>query len=357
MKRRFCLLILVLLMGTLLFTACSKSGSSSTPPASTGNSTGESKADDGKVYDMKISHVATTTDPIHQGWSFLKETLESKSEGRIKVTIFPNKQLSNSNNEDAEKVQQNIVQMSSVPTSSLAAIGDIKEYKVFDYPYLFETNEELYKVIDSEIGDDLSKKLIEKTGIKAVGAYSLGWCGISTNKGPINSPDDIKGQKIRTLSSDLHIALIKALGGSATPINYGEVFTALQQGTVDGMMTTTGLYVSDKFYEVQDYLGTVNAVSLLHVPVVNNEWYESLPDDLKVIYDESIDLYLDEVRKYEEDFDAKALQTLKDEGMEVQEYTLEQKQAFIDATASVLIEQDDIAGKEIIDQVKTKLGK
>ena len=354
MKRKIYLLVSVLLIFVMLFTGCSNSSETKAPVEQKGNN---KEVSNEKVYELKISHVATTTDPIHQGWSFLKETLESKSEGRIKVTIFPNKQLSNSNNEDAEKVQQNIVQMTSVPTSSLAAIGDIKEYKVFDYPYLFETNEDLYKVIDSEIGDSLSKKLIEKTGIKAVGAYSLGWCGISTNKGPINSPEDIKGQKIRTLSSDLHIALIKAFGGSATPINYGEVFTALQQGTVDGMMTTTGLYVSDKFYEVQDYLGTVNAVSLLHVPIVNNEWYESLPDDLKAIYDESIDLYLDEVRKYEEEFDAKALQTLKDVGMEVQEYTPEQKQAFIDATANVINENENIAGKEIIDQVKTKLGK
>jgi len=357
MKKKTSLLISVLLIVTLLFTACGESKAPAKSESPANPTVTEGSATDGKVYELKISHIATTVDPIHLGWAYLKETLEKESNGRIKVTIFPNKQLSNSNNEDAEKVQNNIVQMSSVPTSSLAAIGDIKEYKVFDYPFLFENDEELYKVIDSDVGDMLSNKLIEKTGIKAYGGYSLGWCKISTNKGPVNSVADLKGQKIRTLSSDLHIELIKSLNANATPVNYGEVFTALQQGTVDGLMTTTGLYVSDKFYEVQKFMGCVDAVSLLHVPLLNNEWYEALPDDLKVIFDNSMVLYLGEVRKYEAEFDAKALQTLKDKGMEIKEYTTEEKQEFKDAAAYITDDKKDLAGIEIINKVKSILGK
>ena len=310
-----------------------------------------------KTYDLRITHLTTTIDPIHQGFEFFKKTIEEKSNGRIKVTIYPNKQLSNSDNENAEKVQQNIVQMSSAPTSSLAAIGKINEYKVFDYAYLFDNNEELYKVIDSEIGEELSQMLEKKTGIKAFGGYNLGWCVISTNKGPIESPASLKGLKIRTMNADLMMEAIRAFGANPTIVNYGELFTACQQGTVDGMMTSTGLYVSDRFYEVQKYMGCTNAMPIFHIPMVNANWYNSLPPDLKKAFDETVPLYLEAVRKYEEEYEAAAIEKLRALGMEVKQYTPEEKKVFVDAAAYISKEKASIAGEEIVARVKAKLGK
>jgi len=312
---------------------------------------------EGQVYELKVSHIASESDPIHMGWLLLKETLEEKSEGRITVTVFGNKQLSNSNNEDAEKVQQNIVQATSVPTSSLASLGNIKEYQVFDYPYIFEDEEDLYKVLDSERFGELSQQLADVTGVKAYGGYNLGWVQISTNKGAINTPADLAGQKIRTMSSELQMEIVKAFGANPTIVNYGEVFTACQQGTVDGIMTSTGLYVSDRFYEVQKYMGCTRAIALLHVPIINNDWYNSLPDDLKAIFDESMEIYLEGVRQFELEFEAEAIETLKANGMEVKEYTPEELQVFKDAAASVVVDKASIAGQEIIDEVYSILGK
>ena len=310
-----------------------------------------------KVVELKISHIATEVDPIHMGWSFLKKTLEEKSGGSIKVTIFPNKVLSNSNNEDVEKVQQNIVQMTSVPTSSLAAIGNIKEYKVFDYAYLLDNNEETYKVIDGPIGKELSAVLEKKVGVKALGGYNLGWLVVSSNKAPIKSPADLKGQKIRTMSSDLQMEIIRAFGGNPVIVNYGELFTACQQGTVDGMMTSTGLYVSDRFYEVQKYMGAVNAAPLLHVPLVNLKWYNALSSEQKKAFDESIPLYLEAVRTFEDEYEKAALEELKKRGMQVVEYSPEEKKAFVDAAAYILRDKADIAGEEIIAKIRKQLGK
>lgn len=309
------------------------------------------------VVELKISHIATEVDPIHMGWSFLKKTLEEKSGGKIKVSIFPNKVLSNSNNEDVEKVQQNIVQMTSVPTSSLAAIGNIKEYKAFDYAYLLANNEETYKVIDGPIGQELSAVLEKKVGVKALGGYNLGWLVVSSNKAPIKTPADLKGQKIRTMSSDLQMEIIRAFGGNPVIVNYGELFTACQQGTVDGMMTSTGLYVSDRFYEVQKYMGAVNAAPLLHVPLVNAKWYSALTADQKKAFDESIPLYLAAVRQYEDDYEKAALAELKKRGMQVTEYTAEERKVFVDAAAYILKDKADIAGQDIIDRIKKQLGK
>ncbi|WP_186565895.1 TRAP transporter substrate-binding protein [Lawsonibacter celer] len=352
-KRSFSILALVLAM-VMSLAAC---GSSGNTPSGNKETSKPAPSSDGTVYEFNISHIASESDPIHMGWTLLKETLEEKSGGRIVVNIFGNKQLSNSNNEDAEKVQQNIVQATSVPTSSLYAMGNIKEYQVFDYPYLFENDDELYTVCDSDFMDGLSEKLASACGVRAYGGYNLGWCQISTNKGPINTPNDLFNQKIRTMSSDLQMAIVNSTGAGATIVNYGELFTACQQGTVDGMMTSTGLYVSDRFYECQKYMGVVHVIPLLHVPIVNNSWYEALPDDLKQIFDESMEIYLDGVRQYEKDFEAEALQNLAELGMEIREYTDEELQAFKGATSVVYTDYADVAGQETIDTVKSILGK
>jgi len=247
--------------------------------------------------------------------------------------------------------------MTSAPTSSLAAIGNIKEYKVFDYAYLFDNNEEAYSVIDGPIGKELSAVLEKKVGVKALGGYNLGWLVVSSNKAPIKTPADLKGQKIRTMSSDLQMEIIRAFGGNPVIVNYGELFTACQQGTVDGMMTSTGLYVSDRFYEVQKYMGAVNAAPLLHVPLVNLRWYNALTAEQKQAFDESIPLYLAAVRQFEDDYEKAALEELKKRGMQVVEYSPEEKKVFVDAAAYILRDKADIAGAEIIDSIRKQLGK
>jgi TRAP-type C4-dicarboxylate transport system substrate-binding protein len=159
------------------------------------------------------------------------------------------------------------------------------------------------------------------------------------------------------MSSDLQMEIIRAFGGNPIIVNYGELFTACQQGTVDGMMTSTGLYVSDRFYEVQKYMGAANTIGLLHIPLVNFSFYNGLSPELKKAFDETIPLYLKAVRKYEDDYEAAAIEELKKRGMQVNEYTPGEKQAFVTATAYIMKDKADIAGKEIIDQIRKELGK
>jgi len=344
------LLILLLVMSLVLVGGLSGCSQPSEEPSS-----GESDESSGETYEIRISHIASNTDPIHLGWEKFKETIEDKSDGRITVTILGNKQISNSNDEDAEKVQSNTVQMSSVPTYTLAALGSIDKYKLCDYPYLFKNDEEIYKIMDGEIGSELSQELIDKTGLKAYGAYSLGWVKISTNEKPIKAPEDLAGLKIRTTNSDLYMELIKSWGANATPVNYGELFTALQQGTVEGMVTTTGLYVSDRFYEVQDFMADVNPMAIVHVPVVNYEFYSSLPEDLQKVFDETMEIYLEEVRALEAKAEKDAIGQLREKGMEVTELTDDQKQVFMDAAAPILVDKADLVGADFIERIQNEL--
>lgn len=358
MKRRFCLLILVLLMGTLLFTACSKSGSSSTPPASTGNSTGESKADDGKVYEMKISHLTTETDPLHIGYLYLKDILEERTNGRIKVTIYGNKQLANSDREQAEMVQKGLAQLGTTPAFTVAALNsDLNEFFIYDYPYLMPDTKTLYKFTDSEIGDEMRKEATEKLGVKVYPGFSIGWVKISSNEKEIKEPADIKGLKIRTTSSELYMDFVKQLGASPTPVNYGELFTALQQGTVDGMMTTTSLYQSDRFYEVQKYMAVVDPFTIFHTPLVNAQWFDSLPDDLKPIFEECMVEYINKMRELEDEKEITAKKAMIENGMTVTEYSAEQKQKFVDAGLKTCDEKANIAGVDFVNKVKEFLSK
>lgn len=343
MKKRlvFTVLALCMVLVTGMMTGCGSGG-------------GDSAS--GDQVELRIVHIASESDPIHEGWTYLKDELEKRSDGRFKVTIYGNKSISNSDNEDAEKVQQGICEMTSVPTSSLAAIGNVEEYQVFDYPYLFETYDEFYNVLDSDMAKKWSDKLEQAAGIKALGGYTLGWCSVGSTK-KLDSLANYKGQKIRTLSSDLQMQTVNSFKSSATIVNYGEVFTALQQGTVDGMMTSTGLFVSDKFYEVIDSLAVTKPTALLHVPIVNASWYEGLPEDLRQIFDECIPDYLEAVRGYEEEFDNNALEQIEQSGTKVINYTDEQLQEFKDASDVVYEKSAKVAGEGTVEEVREFLGK
>ncbi|GHV36065.1 C4-dicarboxylate ABC transporter [Synergistales bacterium] len=301
-----------------------------------------------RTIEVKISHVVPETDVIHQAYLELKEYLEKESDGRFKVVIYPNRQLSNSNAEDAEKVMANIVQVAAAPTSVLAGSGNIPEYKVFDYPYLFGSSDELYYAIDNGLNKYLSDKLVAKTGIRIMSAVNGGWCPISLSKGPLDSPADLKGKKIRILNSDMYMEIMKSFGAVGTPIAYGETYTAMQQGTVDGVTTNFPNWLTERYYEVQKVLGMMNPFAIIHMTMVSESFYTSLPDDLKTIFETGMAKYDARMRELraQEAIDTMAkLKTL----MTVREYSDAEMQAFKDASAYILRDKSDIAGKEVIE--------
>lgn len=301
-----------------------------------------------KPIEIKISHVVPETDVIHIAYLELKDYLEKESNGRFKVTIYPNRQLSNSNAEDAEKIMANIVQISAAPTAVLAGSGNIPEYKIFDFPYLFQSSEELYYALDNGLNKYLSDKLTAKAGIRVMSAVNGGWCPISLKKGPLDSPADLKGKKIRILNSDMYMEIMKAFGAVGTPIAYGETYTAMQQGTVDGVTTNFPNWLTERYYEVQNIIGMMNPFAIIHMTMVSETFYSSLPDDLKAIFEAGMAKYDTRMRELraQETIDTMAkLKTL----MTVREYDEKELQVFKDAAAYILTDKVDLAGKEVMD--------
>lgn len=345
MKKRMLFLVmalcLTLVVGT--FTSCRASDDE------VGSSNG------GDKYTFIIANLAAEDDPLNVSYRYFKEQLESASDGRIEVEIHANKAISNSDEEQAEMVRAGTIQMTTCPTYTLSAINsDLKQYYIYDLPYMFQSDEDIWNYSDSEIGDQMAADLLEKTGnIKNYGCFGIGWVKIMTGKDAINKPEDLKGLKIRTTSSQFYMGVAEELGATATSVAYGEAYTALQQGTVDGIMTATSLLYSDKFYEIQKSVACIDPFQITHSIIVDNSWYEALPDDLKKIFDECMGDYKAKVRKLEQQAEIDSKKAMADAGLNVCEYTDEQKEAFVDLCLPLQNELADlVGGKDVIKETQ-----
>ena len=365
MKKKYNYLIAILIVLTMVFvTAC---GSSSNQA---GSQTGDSGAQTGSpnepsdtgttapdvVIEVKIGSVVAETDPIHRGFTVLADALNA-ADSRFSAQVYPNGQLGASDDQLIQGTASNVIQVCAVTGPVIAAFSSINDYYIYDYPYLMGNNENVYKVSDSPIGAAMSEKLIEKTGIKYYGTYVMGWMKLTNNRHPITSPADMAGMKMRTIPSEIWFEFLRSCGANPIGMGWGEVMTALQQGTIDGVFTHTSIIESGRLADVQKYVSCPNPNPNVHHVMVSNAFYEGLPDDMKVKFDACIDEYLPQIRKFQEDAEIQALSNLAAAGMEVLEFTPEQRQAFVDASAYILEDFADVTGAEVVNEVRAMLGR
>lgn len=311
-----------------------------------------------KRYTFKIAHIEAAGGAGEAAFKYLKKKLEEKSKGRIKVILYAGKSMAQSDTELGEIVRQNTVQMVPIPTHTLSAMANIPQYSVFEFPYLFTSWEEIYTVLDSDIAKKWAKVLERDAGVVVYDGFVKGWLSIGTKKGPINAPADLKGLKIRTMSTDMQMGLISSFGASPTVVAYGELYTAQQQGTVDGMLTATSLYRTDKFAEVIDHLSIVRATAHFHLPTINKAWLDSLPADLRAIFDQCMKEYVVYGRELERKLDADVIASMsKNFNVTVREYTEKELIPFKAATKSMWERNYNKPGEGVLDEVLQFLGK
>ncbi|SFG12525.1 tripartite ATP-independent transporter solute receptor, DctP family [Desulfotomaculum arcticum] len=313
------------------------------------NSTDEQNTGAKDTYTIKLAYVVPETQSTHiAAKEVFKKYVEEKSNGRIKVELHPNGELGG-DRQAIEAVQLGTIQM-TIPAAAVLS-GFEPKFQVFDLPYLFKSKEAAYKALDGELGKKLSDLLIP-LGLRNLAYGENGFRNITNNKGPINSPADLKGVKIRTMENPVHMATFKALGANPTPISFGELYTALQQGTVDAEENPIPLVYTSKFYEVQKYYTLDGHVYAATAVLINNDFFNSLPEDLQQIIVEGAEKYKDEQRKLSSQQDTEMLRALKDKGMQINELTPEQKQEFIDATLPVYDQFKDVLGEDLINLAK-----
>jgi tripartite ATP-independent transporter DctP family solute receptor len=198
---------------------------------------------------LKLAHVLPTTHPVHQGMAHLADELAVYSNGRMRVDIYPSGVLG-SEVQSIEQLQGGVLAMTK--TSTAAMENFIPELGVFGVPYLFNDHESYWSVLDGEIGRDLLS-VGDSLGLHGLCYYDSGSRNFYSTEKPIRSPEDLVGMKIRVQNSRMAIAMIEAMGGSPTPIAWGELYSALAQGGVDGAENNPPSFESSRHFEVCKY--------------------------------------------------------------------------------------------------------
>lgn len=274
-----------------------------------------------------------------------KPMVEKESGGRIAVELYPNAQLGG-DREMTEAVQLGTLHI-AIPASSAMA-GFDKRIQVLDLPYLFTSRETAFEALDGELGQKLNEYLMGR-GFYNLGYQENGMRHATNNKGPITKPEDLKGMKIRTMENPMHIAYFRELGANPTPMSWGELYTALQQGVVDAQENPYAMISDGKFNEVQKYVSETGHVFSVTLLVSNKKFIESLPADLREIVIKAGHEFAVSQRKLIAGMEADYKAELVKSGMQANELTAADKKPFVDATAKVYAQFESALGKEIMD--------
>ena len=225
-----------------------------------------------KVRIIKMGHAQVTAHPVHNAMVFLANRVEEKSNGRIKVKVYPNQQLG-TERELLELLQIGSLGMTKVSAASLEAFSP--EISVLGLPYLFRDDEHIDKVFNGEIGDQLLLSS-EKFWLRGLCFYDAGKRSFYSKTKPIETPEDLKGMKIRVQESKMAINMIRGMGGSPTPVAYGELYTALQQGIVDAAENNPPSFYNSRHYEVCKYYTIDEHTVIPDVVLISTKVWELL---------------------------------------------------------------------------------
>lgn len=300
-------------------------------------------------YSFKISSAMSSNFPPQQALEQFVENLNTKSNGRIHATKYTDGQLGGIL-ETLEAIQMGVIQMAMPITSDLA--GYSKKIQVLDLPFLFKDFKSMRAALDGPLGAEMDK-IYESQGFICVGYGPNGTRHISNSKRPIYTPEDLNGLKIRVMQNPMHIEIFKAMGANPTPLNYSELYTALQQGVVDGQENAPAQVVDANLHEVQKYYSLTGHLQSIACWLVNKNWYESLPADLKQVFDDCVAEYEKQYVQMYFDYDNACLDIMKKAGVEVNDLTDEQRQVFRNRCAEIYVEYEKEVGKELVDIART----
>jgi tripartite ATP-independent transporter DctP family solute receptor len=225
---------------------------------------------------LKFGHVLAPTHPYNLGAQKFAEILKNNKDVNVDVEVFHSSQLGNER-DLTEGLQLGTVDLALAP-------GTVSQFEprmaLFDLPYIFRDREHAYKVLDGPIGDELAKGQPAR-GLRLLAYWENGYRNVTNSRLPIEKPGDLKGLKIRVSENKVHVATFKAFGCNVTSMSFGEVFTALQQKTIDAQENPLAIIVSSKFYEAQPYVSlTEHLYTPAHLLISEARW-RSFPENVR----------------------------------------------------------------------------
>ncbi|MDA8226349.1 MAG: TRAP transporter substrate-binding protein [Desulfitobacterium hafniense] len=335
--RRFAKLTAVAVTGLLLAVTVVGCGSSQPAPSTGGNTAAK------KVV-LKAGSTPPESHPYNLGLKKFKEIVEKETNGSVEVQIFPNSALGG----EREMVEGLQIGSVDVVVTSTGPLGNfVPQMNVVDLPFLFRDNAHAWKVLDGPIGQDLLKKF-EAKGIVGLAVWENGFRNVTNSKREIKTPEDLKGLKLRTMENKVHMAAFKAMGADPTPMAMPEVFTALQNKTIDGQENPIPIIAANRMEEVQKYVSLTGHVYSPAPLLISKTTFDKLTkeqqDAIKKAALEARDYERQQIQKQVDEESAK----LKTKGMI---FTTVDKKLFQDATASVYKQYENEFGKDLIDKI------
>jgi tripartite ATP-independent transporter DctP family solute receptor len=327
-------LIPILLLISIFLSACNEEDEASNENKSTTTLS--------FAYELPDDH------PWGEGARKFKEIVEEKTNGEVKIEIYGNGALAGSGREIQEgaKIGTIDIGISSTPMSLMNQYQDI-----FSLPYIFSSRKHAWEVLDGPIGDKVGE-MLSTHNLTHLAYWEDGFRQITNSTRPTTTIEDFKGLRIRVPESEVRIETFRALGASPLPMAWSEVFTALQQGTIDGQENPLSVINSSSFYDVQKYLTISNHVYSPATLFINTSKWDLLSEDQQEIVMEAADAGKDLNRQLNEEQDAKMVKELEEKGMEVT--VIDDIKPFQDATKSVwesVINNIGGDAKAIIDEI------
>lgn len=298
--------IVAMAMAAVMSLSLAACGGSTTPAASAGGS------DDKTVYKITYANTVADSNPQAINAKYMAERMKELSGGRIEMTVFNNNKLGAFSDCFQQMQQPNgTVQMGDVSSASVTQFSNL--YTPFALPFLFKDKEQSFNYFDNgETVKAIEEQFLADTNVRVLGYFYNDARALTNSKTAVSKPADMKGLKLRVMTSDVYIKTFEALGAAPVSMQFSELFSALQQGAVDGQDNGLILSMDSKFNEVQGYYTDLGHVQDTSVIFISESFYQSLPEDLQQVvvqaaqeavakerqdYADKLDSYLEEMKK------------------------------------------------------------
>lgn len=263
---------------------------------------------------IRVGHGAQAGHPTNLGLLKLAEIVSEKTDGEVKIEVFPDRQLGEER-EMVEGLQLGTVDMTVVSTGPLTAF--IPEIAVLDLPFLFRDSDHAYKSLDGSAGQELLAKF-DQAGMVGLGYFENGWRHL-TSKKPVSQPDDLDGMKLRTMQNPVHMAAFQSMGASPVPMAWGEVFTSLGQGVIDAQENPITIIYTNSLWEVQSDVTLTGHLYGPHVILASKMVWDGLPEEARTAITEALPEVIAFQRAESQRLEKEQIELLRKEGMTVSE--------------------------------------
>jgi tripartite ATP-independent transporter DctP family solute receptor len=275
--------------------------------------TGDGQAQDIRERTIRWGHLNNTDHPVSFGVKKFAEIVAAETGGKIRVREFPSNQLG-SEVQQTSALQGGVQEMQSPASTTL--VGIVKEFGVFDLPFIVSTPQQADALVDGAVGKALLARLPEK-GLIGLAFWDLGFRNVTNSRRPITKAEDLAGIKLRVMPNPVYIDTFKTFGANPLPMNFSELYTALENRTVDGQENPFSVILSNKFYDVQKYLSKTNHTYSTNIILVSKKFWDTLsPTERTILQDAALEAR-DYQRKVSREQADKAIADLGTRGMQV----------------------------------------